>query len=95
MTHYREFLAIEPGTMSCPKCKAPIYEGEARCSGCGATIDFSLPAGTVQTETQETVMTEPVWSSSYGYVSYGWLDPWDPYLDAMAFGAFYYDPFYY
>jgi len=40
-------------------------------------------------------MTEPVWSSSYGYVSYGWLDPWDPYLDAMAFGAFYYDPFYY
>jgi len=66
------------------------YEGDARCGGCGATIDFSLPSGTVATDT-ETV-TQTVWSSDYGYVSYGWLDPWDPFRDVIVLG-YLYDPF--
>lgn len=74
-----------PGSISCPKCHSEIYDGDARCGGCGATIDFSLPAGTVQTDVEETTTTETVWSHNYGYVSYGWLDPWDPFVDTVAF----------
>jgi hypothetical protein len=71
--------------MSCPKCHLELYDGDARCGGCGATLDFSPPAGTVQTDVEEITTTETVWSNNYGYVSYGWLDPWDPFVDAMAF----------
>lgn len=79
------------GGLACPKCSAVIYDGDARCGGCGALLDFSLPAGTVATDTE--VVTETVWSSGYGYVSYGWLDPWDPYVDAVFIGGgLYYDP---
>ncbi len=85
----------EPGSYSCPKCSTVVTEFDARCSGCGATIDFSLPAGTVE-ETEEAVTTtETVWSSSYGYSSYGWLDPWDPFVDLAVFGYMYYDPWLY
>ena len=84
-----------PGTMSCPKCKSVIYEGDARCNGCGATIDFSLPAGAIQTDTTVTTVTEPVWGDSYGYVSYGWFNPYDPFLDVLAFDCLFYDPYYY
>ena len=81
--------------MSCPKCKSVILEGDPRCGGCGATIDFSLPSGTIATDTVETVTYEPVWGSSYGYVSYGWFDPYDPFLDVVAFDYLFYDPYYY
>jgi hypothetical protein len=80
--------------MSCPKCSSAIAPGDPYCGGCGATIDFSLPTGSVQTETQETT-SEVVWSQNYGYVSYGWMDPWDPYRDVLAFDYLYYDPWYY
>jgi len=84
-----------PGTATCPKCSSVIYDGETTCGGCGALIDFSLPAGSIQTDTIETTTYETVWSSSYGYTSYGWLNPWDPYADALAFGFLFYDPWYY
>lgn len=82
-----------PGTFTCPKCSSVIYDGEQRCGGCGALIDFSLPAGSIQTDTVET--TEVVWSSSYGYTSYGWFNPYDPYVDALMFGCLFYDPWFY
>lgn len=78
-------------TFACPKCSAAIFPGEPRCGGCGALIDFSLPSGTVQTETVAT--TETVWTNTYGYVSYGWLNPWDPFADALLFGALFYSPY--
>jgi len=84
-----------PGTMSCPKCSSVIYEGERTCCGCGALIDFSMPAGSVQTDTVVTTTTETVWSNNYGYVSYGWFDPWDPLLNVIAFECLCYDPWYY
>lgn len=77
-------------SMSCPKCRSAIAPGDPYCGGCGATVDFSLPAGSVSTET--TAVTETVWAQSYGYVSYGWLDPWDPMLDIVALECLYYDP---
>lgn len=80
------------GVLACPRCKAPIWESDRICCGCGALVDFSLPAGSVQTDTTETITTETVWSNDYGYVSYGWLDPWDPYLNVVAIGALFYDP---
>ncbi len=93
--HVFEPAAGTPGAaMSCPKCSSPIAPGDPYCGGCGATVDFSLPTGSVQTETHETT-SEVVWSKSYGYVSYGWLDPWDPYVDLVALDCLYYDPWCY
>jgi hypothetical protein len=83
-----------PGTFSCPKCGSVIYDGERKCGGCGALIDFSMPAGSSQTDTVVETTTETVWSNDYGYVSYGWFDPWDPFVDAVAFGCLFYDPWY-
>lgn len=81
------------GDMACPNCSERVYDGDRQCGGCCALLDFSLPAGTVVTETE--AVTETVWSSGYGYVSYGWLDPWDPYADAVFIGGgLYYDPWY-
>lgn len=84
----RQFNAPEAGSLECPKCHSAIYEEEQRCGGCGATIDFSMPSGSVQTDVQEETVTT-VWSSGYGYKSYGWLDPWDPFVDAMALSYLY------
>jgi len=80
--------------MRCPRCSSTICEGDAYCGGCGATVDFSLPTGTSVTEEVATTKTT-VWGNSYGYVSYGWLDPWDPYDDMDALGYLYYDPWIY
>jgi hypothetical protein len=58
------------------------------CKGCGATIDFSLPEGTVSTQTTQTtevVGYDSVWGGYYGYQPYGYYDPFDPFVDAMAF----------
>jgi hypothetical protein len=90
-------FAVEAGApgaaMSCPKCHSPIAPGDPRCGGCGATVDFSLPAGSAQTDT--TVTTETVWSQDYGVVSYGWYDPFDPFLDVIALECLCYDPWVY
>ncbi|MBI3073707.1 MAG: hypothetical protein HYY84_16475 [Deltaproteobacteria bacterium] len=76
---------------ACPACNRDIHDGQTRC-GCGAIIDRSLMPGTVQTETvahTETVY-ETVWGHGYGYygyVPYGYYDPWDPFVDVLAFGC--------
>lgn len=78
-----------PAEFECPACQNDIYQGETYCRGCGADINFSLPAGTVS-ETEE-VVTEPTeyvdtyYDDPYTYVPYGYYSPWDPYTDALAF----------
>ena len=75
-----------PPDYECPACDGGVTKGQAVCS-CGAILDFSLPPGTVQTETlEEVIESEPVWSYNYGYVPYGYYDPYYPFVDAMAFG---------
>jgi len=85
---------VQEAEFSCPKCQEDIYSGETRCKGCGAILDFSMPEGSSTTETTtETETTEEsygsCWSSGYdyGYCPYGYYDPYDPYLDAMAFAT--------
>lgn len=78
-----------PPDYECPLCQSGIYSGDISCRKCGATVDFSLPPGTIETETTEEAVyeEEPVWEDTYGYMpQYGYYDPWDPYRDAMAFG---------
>lgn len=78
----------------CPSCHADVYEGQSICTKCGAHIDFSLPEGSVVEETiEETVEDisydsyyDDTWGCYYGYTPYGWYDPWDPVVDAVAFG---------
>lgn len=73
----------DQGDYECPSCKSSINDGQSVCTGCGANINFSLPQGTVQ---QETEMVTTAEHCDYGYTPYGWYDPWDPVVDAMAFG---------
>jgi hypothetical protein len=81
-------FAPPPPEFECPACGAGIYGGQQVCS-CGALIDFGLPSGTVTTETtEETVYEEePIWTDTYGYVPYGYYDPYDPFVNALAFGV--------
>lgn len=74
-----------PGVSECPKCRYLIYDGDRTCGGCGALIDLSLPIGSGVTDTVEE--TVPVFTTSYGYVSCGWVDPYDVMLSAAIFGA--------
>lgn len=65
-------------------------------TGCGAHIDFSLPIGTVSTQTTEETVYETnddendyyggVYGCYYGYTPYGYYDPFYPAADALAFG---------
>jgi hypothetical protein len=76
-----------PPEYECPVCNAGVVNGQSMCS-CGAILDFSLPPGTIQTETTEEVIEEePIWTCDYGYTPYGYYDPYDPFLDAVAFGT--------
>lgn len=76
-----------PPDYECPACHAGVVNGQSVCS-CGAILDFSLPPGTIQTEVteEETEEEEPIWSCDYGYVPYGYYDPYDPFVDVAAFG---------
>lgn len=73
----------------CPCCKADVYTCDRNCAGCGAFIDYSMPAGSVERTTTDTTTTEyaPVWGgyASYGYSPYGYYDLYNPFLDALAF----------
>lgn len=81
----------------CPKCGGDIRTGQSTCFKCGAHVDFSLPEGTVTSETIEettTTTTEEVYEDAYygdpgcyyGYTPYGYYDPWYPGADAFAMG---------
>jgi hypothetical protein len=80
-----------PPDYECPVCNTGVNTGQRMCS-CGVVLDFSLPPGTVQTETTTEVIEEeediydPVWSYGYDYTPYGYYDPYDPFVDVMAFG---------
>lgn len=94
---FREPPEPEEDDYECPSCGATIKEGQSSCHGCGARVDFSLPAGTVETETvEETVVEEsfcyddyygsydPYWG--YDPYAYGYYDPWYPAGNALALG---------
>lgn len=82
---------------ACPACNADIYSSQRTCTGCGAIIDRRYRAGTVNEETVETTVVETVydpyynsWSYGYGYYGYtpyGYYDPWNPFVDVLAFGV--------
>lgn len=76
----------------CPSCQTPCNRSQQFCFECGARLDWTLPAGTVHTESEVTHewdddSGEYVWGGYYGYQPYGWYDPYDPYYDMVAFGA--------
>lgn len=75
-----------PQGFACPACNATISRSDRSCRGCGAYVDFSLPAGTISDQTITTTETyyTPVWGSYYGYTPYGYYNPYDPFVDAMA-----------
>lgn len=83
----------EGGGYECPKCGSTVGTTQRACGGCGALLDFSLPEGTVVTETVTEEVTEyedetyDCWGGYYGYEPYGWYDPYDPYLDTLVFCA--------
>lgn len=72
----------------CPNCQSAISSTDRSCQGCGALIDFSQPAGTVIDETITTTTTTyrpvTVWGGTYGYVPYGYYNPYDPFTNAVA-----------
>lgn len=81
-----------PPEYNCPSCGAGIHAGQTTCTGCGALVDWALPPGTVtsSTTTEEVVEEEeyePAWTDTYGYTPYGYYDPWDPFVNAAAFGV--------
>jgi len=97
----QKFGAPEPvgAEYECPNCMADIYAGSRVCQ-CGAQISHSMPAGTVVEETTETeeVVEETTsygcdydcWGygyDHYGYQPYGYYDPYDPFVDMVAFGC--------
>ena len=81
----------------CPQCHADIFPQQRTCTGCGAIIDRRYRAGTVNEETVATTVSETVydpyydtWGYGYGYYGYspyGYYNPWDPFVDAVAFGC--------
>ncbi len=73
---------------TCPKCSYVIYEGDCVCGGCGALIDLGLPIGSIATDSYTE--TTPVYSYDYGYVSYGWVNPYDVMVSYLVFDSLYY-----
>jgi DNA-directed RNA polymerase subunit M/transcription elongation factor TFIIS len=86
-----QFAPPPPDAFECPRCKSLLYPGDQVCSGCGSLVDLSLPLGASQTDTTVTE-TPVVFTRSYGYVSYGWVDPYDVLISAYMFDVFY-DPY--
>jgi len=76
-----------PPEYECPACKAGVTNDQRVCS-CGAILDFSLPAGTIQTEAVEESEDdyESVWSYDYGFIGTPYMDPYDPFLNVTTFG---------
>lgn len=76
----------------CPNCGKTIAKGQAKCYGCGATVDLSLPTGSMVSETVGETVTETIYEDYYdpywGYdpYDYGWYDPWYPASNALALG---------
>lgn len=94
---------VENDVYECPKCKAEITAGQARCPGCNAEIDFSLPEGTVDVERDEVVEEEYFEEDCfgygydhYGYEPYGYYDPYNPWADVAVACVLWscYDPYY-
>jgi len=93
---FREPPPPEEDDYECPACGSNIKPGQSTCHGCGARVDFSLPAGTVSTETVEETVTETsfVYDDYYAYdpywgydpYAYGYYDPWYPAGNALALG---------
>lgn len=81
---------------SCPACGADITSRQRRCHGCHAVIDRSLPSGSIETVTTETLVEDvyyttdyygPCWSYDYGYYGVApvyYYDPYDPLIAATA-----------
>lgn len=81
---------------NCANCQAEMTENDSACPQCGTEVDWGLQEGQVsETTTEETVVEEEEvyddfgmgWSCGYGYDPYGYYDPYDPYIDAVAFGC--------
>lgn len=75
------------GGEECPQCGHAITFTDRHCAGCGADVDRSLAAGSVETTTTP-VVCDP-WSHDpvyYGYAPVYYYDPWDPFADALVFG---------
>lgn len=77
----------------CPACGVEIHRGQSQCYGCGARINYALPAGTVEhgTQTTTTVVeaTEEDYAWSGGYAAYGYSPVcyYDPYGYPGLFAA--------
>ena len=85
------FTPPPAATLACPNCDHDILPRQRKCRGCGAKIDRSLAPGTVTNVTTTTTTVEesyaPIWGYDYGYVPYGYYSPYDPFVDALAFGV--------
>lgn len=62
---------------SCPNCSSDIQPQWRKCHGCGAKIDRSMAAGSVEEVTTSTTYTETVYDPYYSpwggsYMSYGY-----------------------
>lgn len=66
----------------CPRCQGDIRSGQSTCYKCGANVDFSMPMGSEEDE--EIIEEEIMTTNHYDYVPYGYYDPWDPTVDAVA-----------
>lgn len=81
----------EGGGYECPSCQTTVGNSQSVCGGCGASLDFSMPEGTIsttETVSETTVIEEEeVWGGYYGYDPYPYYDPYDPYLDAVVFAG--------
>jgi hypothetical protein len=79
----------EGADCECPNCHAAVRSDQPQCLKCGAIFDYRLPPGTVTEETTTTTVIEEEddFGCYYGYQPYGWYDPYNPYVDAVAFGV--------
>lgn len=83
----------------CPNCNSDIQPRWRKCHGCGAKIDRSMAAGSVEEVTTSTTYTETVYvPGAYGYDPY--YSPWGgSYMDygyyppAPLYAGIWYDPF--
>lgn len=86
---FEEVTPIQVSQSVCPNCNSFICHGQTNCNGCGSMIDFSLPQGTVSTETTKYV--ESYWSHPsyyYGVAPLYYYDPWDPFIATIAIGIY-------
>jgi|GEM_PF-1524126 len=85
----------------CPNCGSEVYGNQHSCRGCGARIDFSMPEGSVHTETTTVYESYPMYGYDYGwggydyYYDYGYgYDCWGGYYGYEPYGYYSpYDPF--